>query len=29
MIARIWTGATGTVDADAYQQYMREVAALA
>lgn len=26
MIARIWTGATRTKDADAYQQYMREVA---
>ena len=26
MMARIWTGATSTVDADAYQQYMREVA---
>ena len=26
MIARIWTGATRTQDADAYQQYMREVA---
>jgi heme-degrading monooxygenase HmoA len=26
MIARIWTGATRTADADAYQQYMREVA---
>ena len=26
MIARIWTGATRTADADAYEQYMREVA---
>jgi len=26
MIARIWTGATRTQDADANQQYMREVA---
>jgi hypothetical protein len=26
MIARIWTGATRTVDADACQRYMREVA---
>ena len=26
MIARIWTGATRTVDADDYQQYMRDVA---
>ena len=26
MIARIWTGMTRTQDADAYQQYMREVA---
>ena len=26
MIARIWTGATRTADADAYQQYMSEVA---
>jgi hypothetical protein len=26
MIARIWVGATRTQDADAYQQYMREVA---
>ena len=26
MIARIWTGATRTTDADAYEQYMREVA---
>ena len=26
MIARIWTGATRTADADAYEQYMRQVA---
>jgi heme-degrading monooxygenase HmoA len=26
MIARIWTGATRDEDADAYEQYMREVA---
>jgi hypothetical protein len=26
MIARIWTGATRDRDADAYQEYMREVA---
>src|SRR5215468_5893874 len=26
MIARIWTGATRAMDADFYQQYMREVA---
>jgi hypothetical protein len=26
MIARIWTGATRDQDADAYEEYMREVA---
>jgi heme-degrading monooxygenase HmoA len=26
VIARIWTGATRTADADAYERYMREVA---
>lgn len=26
MIARIWTGATRAADADAYEEYMREVA---
>jgi len=26
VIARIWTGATRTADADTYEQYMREVA---
>ena len=26
MIARIWTGATRSADADAYERYMREVA---
>ncbi|HJY67197.1 MAG TPA: antibiotic biosynthesis monooxygenase [Streptosporangiaceae bacterium] len=26
MIARIWTGATRAADADAYQEYMQEVA---
>ena len=26
MIARIWTGATRTADADAYEEYMREEA---
>ena len=26
MIARIWTGATRTADADAYEEYTREVA---
>jgi heme-degrading monooxygenase HmoA len=26
VIARIWTGATGDEDADAYEEYMREVA---
>ena len=26
MIARIWTGATRAVDADAYEEYMHEVA---
>jgi hypothetical protein len=26
VIARIWTGATRTADAQAYQQYIREVA---